>query len=299
MSPAPWLNPRVVWVLLALVVTAGFTGCATRFPTPVSGTSFDDGLSAQEIFDRSLAVHGGAAGASTSDVNLSITGTWGRLIQRIQPVVTDSGYRISAQERYRPAEQLYAVLWEGPQGTKKVVRTPGSIEVFYNGVRETDETRLGAAAMTADAFQLFHLGPTFLQARRATFERLPDGKEKGRRYYRLFTTLRPGFGRSDEDKVVLWVDPETGRWFRVHITLEGFETTRGAHVDVTFLRHQQVGPLLFPVEFHERVRGPIRISAHDWSFTGADLGRGWTAEDVREAGFSGTASEPAKPLMQR
>ncbi len=296
MTRAPWSTQRVRVVLLALLLAVAGGGCATRFPTPVSGMAWEDGLSAQEIFNRTLEVHGGEVGATTSDVNLSMTGTWGWLIQRIQPVVTDSGYRISAQERYHPAEQVYAVLWEGPRGTKKVVRTPDSIEVYYNGVREVDETRLGAAAMTADAFQLFHLGPTFLRARQASFERLADEKEKGRRYYRLLATLRPGFGRSAEDQVVLWVDAETGRWFRVHLTLEGFETTRGAHVDVTFLRHQQVGPLLLPVEFHERVRGPIRINAHDWSFTGVDLGRGWAVEEVSGAGFSGSALAPAKPL---
>jgi len=33
------------------------------------------------------------------------------------------------------------------------------------------------------------------------------------------------------------------------MTLEGFETTRGAHVDTTFLEYLQVGPYLLPSRF--------------------------------------------------
>jgi hypothetical protein len=271
-------------------------GCSTRFPQVAKTTTATEQAAAQAIFERCLAAHGGDIRTLADDLNLSIDGTWSTLIQRIQPLVTDSAYRITAQERFRPSDQLYAVWWQGPAGTKKVLRTPTTVEVTYNGIRELDEKKLQAAAMTADAFQLFHLGPSFLQMRDAAFVRLDDAHEAGVTYQRLLTTLRPGFGFSPADDVVIWIDPRTNRLFRVHLTLNGFETTQGAHVDTTFLEYRQVGRLLLPTQFRERVRGPIRIHAHDWWMTGADLARGWDVAAVSGPDPAGGAAAPAYPI---
>jgi hypothetical protein len=81
----------------------------------------------------------------------------------------------------------------------------------------------------------------------------------------------------------------------VHISLNGFETTIGAHVDTTFLEYRDVAGFVLPVRFHERVRGPLRIDAHAWWITGLDAGRGWRAEDVSGAEFGGAAAAPAQP----
>lgn len=283
---------------LLLAASLGLAGCATRFPaaTEIPTRPMADGLDAATLFARALAAHGGDVHGNVADLNFSTDGQWNRLIQRIQPVVTDTAYRIRAEERYLPATRLYAVQWQGPAGTKRVVRTPDTIEIYYNGAPDADDTRRRAAAMTADAFQLFHLGPSFLQGRRATFTRLADETEKGVRYHRLHTTLRPGFGFSSSDDVVVWIDPGTFRLFRVHLTLNGFEATQGAHVDTTFLAYRQVGPLLLPAELNERVRGPLRINAHRWWLIAADLDRGWTVEDVTGPAFTRAAAPPARAL---
>jgi hypothetical protein len=147
--------------------------------------------------------------------------------------------------------------------------------------------------MTADAFQLFHFGPSFLLWRGAALVRLPDAREDGHDYHRLLATIRPGFGFSEEDRIVAWIDTRTARLYRVHITLEGFETTKGAHADVTFLDYRQFGPLLLPVSFYERVRGPIAIDAHRWHLTGLDVDRGWSPADLGGTDFTGAAAAPA------
>ena len=283
----PWLAGLILLGLFA-------AGCSTPFPPPAPKGSFADNEQAQAIFDRCLNAHGGDVRTLAEDLNLSLEGEWGALIQRIQPLVADTAYRTTAQERFRPSQGLYSALWQGPAGTKKVVRTPTAVEVYYNGTRETDEAKLQAAAMTADAFQFFHLGPSFLRLRNASFTRVEDGREDGVAYQRLRTTLRPGFGFSPEDEVVVWIDPVNHRLFRVHFTLNGFARTRGAHVDTTFREYRQVGPLLVPVVLQERVRGPIRIKAHDWWMTGADLDRGWEAEAVSGAELTGAAAAPAR-----
>jgi hypothetical protein len=253
-----------------------------------------DGLSAQAIFDRSLAAHGGDLRLHRGDIALATDGRWYTLIQRIQPVVTDARYRVTSEERYRPADGVYAVRHAGPGGIKHVLRTPDGLQVAYDGRATDDDARRAATAMTNDAFRMFHFGPTFFLDRTRALARLPDAREGGRRYHRLHATLEPGFGRSPRDEAVLWIDADTARLHRIHQTLEGFPTTVGAHVDTTFLEYRQVGPYLFPVRFLERVRGPLRIKAHAWRVTGIDLDRGWTTADVADpGGFRGAAARPA------
>ncbi|MDQ3205163.1 MAG: hypothetical protein M3Q40_01310 [Pseudomonadota bacterium] len=288
------MKPFLLAVGAALL--ASLCGCATSFPTAGSPPAFNDGLSAREVFDRSLAAHGGDIRHYPGDINLSTDGRWYALIKRIQPVVTDAGFRISSQERFRPGAGIYAVRHSGPEGVKQVVRTPDGLSVHYNGAPETDPAKLRATAMTNDAFQLFHFGPSFIHARATGMERIADAREDGRDYRRVLATLSPGFGEAAQDRVVLWIDARDDRLFRVHMTLNGFESTQGAHVDTTFLEYREVGPYLLPVRFHERVRGPLQIDAHRWWTTGIDLDRGWTLDDVRGGDFRGPAAAAAKPV---
>ncbi len=284
-------------VLALMLLCLTMAGCASvRFPPEPPTTVFDDGLSGDAIFARTLAAHGGDLRRYPGDINLSTDGRWFALIQKIQPVVSDSGYRIRSQERYRPSTGLYAIQHTGPDGRKQVVRSGAWLAVFYNGVRETDPVKLRATAMTNDAFRMFHFGPSFFLDRASSWNRLADADDKGRGYYRLRATVRPGFGESAADDVVIWVDRETGRLFRIHMSLNGFETTVGAHVDTTFLEYRDVAGYLLPVRFHERVRGPLRIDAHTWWTTGIDTGRGWRDEDVLNAAFDGAAVAPAAAL---
>ncbi len=282
----------VVFVLATLLA-----GCAS-FPRASADARFDDGQDAATIFAACMEAHGGDIRDYPGDINLSTDGQWYRLIQRIQPIVSDAGFRVTSEERYRPRDGVYSVHHEGPLGSKQVVRSPAGVAVYYNGKRETDPVRIRATAMTNDAFQMFHFGPSFFKTRAAAMVRIADAREQGRNYRRLLATVKPGFGEAAQDQVVLWIDAQTSRLFRVHMTLNGFETTQGAHVDTTFLEYRNVGPFLLPVRFHERVRGPLRIDAHDWHTTGVDLDRGWNAADIEGAAFEGAAARPATRLPE-
>ena len=142
-------------------------------------------------------------------MNLSISGQWKRLIKRIQPLVTDFNYRVDSQEHLFPNDGGYGALYNGPSGTKKVVRTPDSLEVYYNGEPSSDPEVLSSTALTADAFHLFLLGPLALNKWQADFTRLTDITYKDKSYHRLHLYQKPGFGYSKEDQVVLWVDTDT------------------------------------------------------------------------------------------
>jgi hypothetical protein len=284
-----WGTPAMRRLLCLILLALLLGGCA-GFPKATPGARFDDGLTAQQIFDDCLAAHGGDMRDYPGDLNVSTDGHWHSLIQRIQPVISDAGFRVTSQERYRPSIGLYAVHHHGPLGDKQVIRTPTGITVYYNGVRETDPVKLRATALTNDAFLLFHFGPTFIKARATTITRLPDDTEGGQRYYRLLATLSPGFGEAKSDDVVLWINPQTHLLYRVHLTLNGFETTQGAHVDTTFLAYRKLGRFTLPVQFNERVRGPIRIPAHEWHTTDMDRDRGWQPADVQGPQFTGKAA---------
>ncbi|AKS42683.1 hypothetical protein WM2015_2320 [Wenzhouxiangella marina] len=279
-----WAGPMLALLLL--------TACA-GFPEPRDGLRFEDGLTARQWFDRLIEGHGGDLSEDPRDFNLAMRGHWYRAIQRIQPLVTDADYRVTAEERYRPADGLYVVRHEGPAGSKTIRRQGDSIRIWYDGQEVEDEQLLAASAMTTDAFELFHFGPSFLARRAVAMSRLPEGRESGRRYPRLWIRIEPGFGRAEHDEVVAWIDPDSHRLFRVHITLNGFETTQGAHVDTSFADYVQMGGYWIATEFEERVRGPIRIKAHDWQITGRDVGRGWDSADVAGPIFEGAAAAPA------
>ncbi len=282
-----FLKPVVVTAFVFCLL-----GCA-GFPAPPAGLSFDDGLSAEELFARTVAAHGGDLRQHDGDFNLAMDGEWGRAIVRIQPIVTDAGFRIRAEERFRPSEGVYALRHEGPEGTKTVFRHGDELEVWYNGEPNDDPARQRATAMTTDAFQMFHFGPSFLLDRSVALDRMTDRRAGGVRYRRILVSIEPGFGEAETDQVVLWIHPDTDLTWRMHITLNGFETTQGAHVDTTFLDYEAVGPFVFPSEFIERVRGPIRLRAHDWWITARDQDRGWREEDVRRPDFAGAAEAGA------
>ncbi|WP_019584066.1 hypothetical protein [Thioalkalivibrio sp. ALE16] len=281
------------WAVLWLGLAVLLAGCGGTFPQPGPGATFEDGLTADALFQRTLAAHGGDLRAFDGDLNQATDGEWGRMIQRIQPLVADAGYRGVGEERFRPADDLYALHYTGPEGTKSVHRHGDVFRVYYDGERSTDPERIRASAMTTDAGELFHYGPSFVKHRATGFERLEDRREGGVPYRRVLATLEPGFGEADRDQVVMWIHPETDLLYRVHITLNGFGPTQGAHVDTTFLEYAEVEGFTLPTRFEERVRGPLRLFVHEWWVTGRDSNRGWSTEDVRGPGFSGAAGAAA------
>lgn len=283
--------------LLAIILAASLlSACASRFPSPELDVALDSQISAAQIFQRTFNVHGGASIEQLNDVNLSISGEWKTLIRRIQPLVTDYKYRIDSQERLFMNNGGYIALYNGPGGSKKVVRTTDSLAVYYNGEQSTDPEVLSSTALTADAFRLFLLGPLALQAWQDQFTRLTDITFQGEQHYRLHLNLKPGFGYSEQDQVVLWVNAESGRTKMIQITLEGHSTTKGAHVEVEYLGYTQKGDYLFPSDFFERVNAPISINAHAWHLTGLDINRGLALEEYQGANEEIISSKPALPL---
>jgi len=263
------MNRRATGLLAAAALL--LTACATPFPQPGPDGATPDGPDAATLLVQCVAAHGGDLRDSVQELRLSLTGEWGTMIRRIQPLVTDFGYRIDATERHFPQGGRSLAEWSGPAGSKRVDWRHPEIAVAYDGEASADPDVLASTAMTAEAFRLFHLAPSYLSWRGGKPLRLADETVDARLYHRLLFTLEPGFGFAERDRVVAYIDADSKRLFRLWITLEGFRTTLGATVDLTYLEYQEVDGLLLPRRLDERVRAPIGIHAHEWTITGAEL----------------------------
>ena len=63
-------------------------------------------------------------------VDTAYAGEWSAIATRLQPVLTDPGFRKDSVETYRPRQQSVRQLHTGPDGTKEVRRTGRKIEVL-------------------------------------------------------------------------------------------------------------------------------------------------------------------------
>lgn len=263
-----------------------------RTPEVGAFASLEGPPDALALLAAAIEAQGGDLVAEVEDVSVSYRGEWGRAIRRIQKGLVDHEFRKASQERLLLPSGLLVQVHEGPGGTKTVYRSRDEVRVFYNGERDTDPTRESYAALVADAYRLFLLGPSYFRWAAGEVRWDTPVTESGRTYDRLHFRLKPGLGLSQQDYARLWLDRETRRHYRVELTLEGTESTQGAVVDVTFSDFREIDGYWWPTYFLERVRSPLKIFAHEWHLTGLDLGRGYTAKDLEGPVLKGSAAAP-------
>ena len=245
------------------------TGCGTQFPAVPDGKL--DSTSAVALLDRSIAAHGGYLYDRPDTVQVSYDGRWRRAVKVLQPVIVDAKFRQRSDEVLDLQKNQFVQTHYGPSGEKTVTRSPDSLTVLYNGEESLDGDVRDAAALVADAYEMFLTGPSFFKKRQAELTLLEPGTRDGRSFQRLHARLQPGFGFSDEDRAVLWIDDETGYLALVHFTIDGTATTQGAHVDVAFSEYREIGGYVWPLRYLERVRGPVRVTAHSWYVTALEV----------------------------
>ncbi len=280
--------------LLPLLALAG---CAAPLPEPTAPSA-----EAEALLRASAEAHGLAAFRAIRDLSVSYEGEWPPVIGRLQPVLVDQGFRIRSEERLLPREGLVAQAHAGPEGLKQVVRRPGGVRVWYDGRETPDAERRAAAALVADGYALFLLGPMLLAdgrralaAEMACTERITVG---GRAFDCDVLRLRaaPGLGLAEADRIALFIDREGRLMRRVRFTLEGLASTRGAVAEVDALTHATLHGVTWPTRFHERLLRPFPLRVHDWWLTGLDVNRGLTPADLDGPTFSARAAVPAARL---
>lgn len=251
---------------------------------------------AEQLLAAAREAHGGGAFQRVRDISVRYEGRWGAIGPKFQPELVDKRFRKNSEERLIPSSRLIAQRHEGPGGTKVVLRDRDTVSVSYNGSGSTDRLARQAAALVADAYQMFLLGPFFFDREGVTLQIAKSSVVDGALCDELIAVLIPGFGEAKEDRVLLSIDRSTKQLRRVRMTLNGLETTKGAEVDVTFRGFKRVGGILWPVDFDERIRVPFDLHAHHWRLTGLDLNRGLTPGDLSGDEWSAKARRPAAAM---
>jgi hypothetical protein len=282
------------------------SGCRASLPPWPSPGSSPDALS---LLHDSAMAHGLTAFLGINDINVSYAGHWRRLVGILQPALVDFGFRGGSEERLLLRDGLIGQSHSGPKGHKQVVRlnTPqdgSSVHVWFNGEEAHDKDRIDAAALVAEAYSLFLLGPLLLVVNSPprNIQAAVAGTAKVRQEEHthlcdvLDLKMSPGLGNSESDQLALYIDRETRLMRRVRMTLNGLESTRGALVDIDTFRHRYLHGINWPTAFHERLLRPAPLDVHEWRLTGLDVNRGESAAEISGPAFTGKALTPAAPL---
>lgn len=286
------LSRRTALGALGAAALPWLGACST--PLPLGKQASGDAAAAALLLESAQA-HGLEAYRLINDINVAYGGQWRPIIHRVQPEVVDIGYRGPSQERLMPKLGINAQAYTGPKGRKQVFwqRQPAQALVWYDGQPSTVEPLTQAAALVADIYGFFLLGPLWVADRGLPWNRTGTERVHGRLCDVVESTLVPGFGFSARDRMALCIDRADRLTRRIRFTLEGFAGTQGAVAETDTFDHQRRFGVMWPMRSYEEVVHPVRLPAHDWFITGLDVNRGYGAEALRGPQFSGAAAAPA------
>ena len=275
--------------LIGLIASCVSTQICTRSIT----TSEPEALA---LVKASQKAHGDAAFDRIGDLSVRYEGKWASIGPRFQPVLVDSKFRGTSEERIILSPRITAQSHAGPGGMKAVLRSPGQIDIAYNGEVSQDAEARQAAALVSDAYALFLLGPFYFQQGGTFFAMNGESIVDETLCDEVLAILRPGFGMAEEDRVILHIDRGSKLLRRVRLTLNGLDSTRGAEVDVTFRDFKNIDGVVWPTDFDERIRSPFKLHAHHWNLRGLESNRGLRARDLNLDQWTRKAAKPSPAI---
>lgn len=257
-------------LLAAFFAISLLSSCST-LPRPGADTGSPGSGDAKALLRQSARAHGDPW-TNFRQVDTAYTGEWSAIATRLQPVLTDPEFRKDSVETYRPSRAAVRQVHRGPGGTKEVRREGRTIAVSYNGNPSTDGETLKSAALVADAYTAFLFGSSWLTAQGRELRTLDPRELDGKSCHLIAGRLSPGFGMSEEDHFIAWIDAESNLLMRLQFSLNGLDSTRGADVDVVFSDHWKAASgSVWPGRFIERIQRPVRAKAHEWRMTSLTL----------------------------
>lgn len=260
-------------LLTGLAAISLFSSCST-LPRPgvEAGVPSVSPGDAAALLRQSARAHGDAW-KSYRRVDTAYSGEWSAIATRLQPVLTDPGFRKDSVETYRPRQSSVRQLHSGPDGSKEVLRKGSDVVVRYHGTTTSDEEEVrAAAALVADAYTAFLFGPSWLSEKGRGLRMLPPRELEGESCHLVAGSLAPGFGVSIGDDFIAWIGTESRLLKRLQFSLNGLDSTRGADVDVVFSDHWKAADgSVWPGRFVEHIQRPVKAKAHEWRMTALSL----------------------------
>ena len=219
---------------------------------------------AKQILDRSAQTHG-APWSNYRKVTVSYDGKWAPFVNRIQPDLVDSGFRKRSAEIYDTRAGTVRQEHQGEEGRKEVFRSRKGVDVAYSPKKKITKAQRDASALVADAYTAFLFGTSWLQEHATNISLIEAALIEGHKCHRIQGRLQPGYGFSEHDDFIVWVDTKNHLCRRIQFTLNGLESTQGSDVSVTFSNFVKTKDgSVWPSEFLEYVERPIHIKAHQW-----------------------------------
>jgi hypothetical protein len=280
--------------LMLIFLVGLLSSCASKQICTRSITTSEP--KAQALVTASQKAHGSFAFDRIMDLSVRYEGKWASIGPRFQPVLVDSKFRGASEERIILSPRIIAQSHTGPGGVKKALRSPGKIAIAYNGTATDDDETEQAAALVADAYALFLLGPFYFQQSGTVFAMNGESFVDQALCDEVLAILRPGLGMAEEDRVILHIDRSSKLLRRVRLTLNGLDSTRGAEVDVTLRDFKKIDGVLWPTDFDERIRSPFKLHAHHWNLRGLESNRGLSTRDLKLVQWTRKAANPSAAI---
>jgi hypothetical protein len=274
-NPKPQIHPNQRSDKMRIPIFAGsaallLVSCST-LPVPGPGGDTVRSNDAISLLRKSASLQGDSW-SNYRSVEVAYEGKWSDIATRLQPVLTDRDFRKCSIEIYQPSAGLVSQTHRGPQGTKEVNRRQRRVSVRFNGVRSTNPEVLDSSALVADAYTVFLFGSSWLAQNGRDLRCLENRSIGGELCSLVAGRLSPGLGNSHEDHFIAWISSDSGILKRFQFSLNGFESTRGADVDVVFSNHWKAADgSIWPGRFVEHIQRPLFVKAHEWKMTSLKL----------------------------
>ena len=257
--------------LLSVFLAVSFLSSCSTLPRPGADPGPVVAGDAKALLQRSARAHGDPW-RNYQRVEVAYSGEWSTLATRLQPVLTDPGFRKDSVETYQPRRAKVRQLHSGPAGRKEVRRDGRTVEVRYHGTPAAGAEVRDAAALVADAYTVFLFGSSWLAEHGRGLRLIGERDLDGESCHLVAGRLSPGFGVAEQDDFIAWIGAESRLLKRFQFSLNGLDSTRGADVDVVFSETWKAADgSVWPGRFVERIQRPLRAKAHVWRMTALSL----------------------------
>ena len=295
--PAPprrrLLRLASTWPLAGL---AALAGCASPWPEVPAGPGSP---SARNRLQEAAAAHGLTAWRGLADINARFSRAWPALVGPaaagpLELRLLPGSARSMLAAAQPPALRAAGTALPAHDPSQRV--QAGQPAQPAQSAQPAQPAQLAQLAPLAQAHRLLLLGPLAVIDQAGVVNWGPPETLDGQRCDQLHLALAPGLDGSAPARLSLYIDRERGLLRRLRLSLRN-DAPDASVAEVDFFDHLLLHGVLWPRRF-QAPPGVLLASAapQPWWLTGLDVNRGYAADALAGAAFSGAAAAAARPL---